>query len=477
MKAAAAGVDAEPAGLLQSKQSVCRTLTRALGLIRVRLLVLFGVFVSMALLLARVSEAFEPRSNFPDRWKALWYALSCITTVGYGDYTPETCAGRIAMLSVSLVAIQLATLMTGLFLYGGVAATASPSSQRTSAPSSEARPDVSFFAKATTVPRAHLTLWSLVAFVNVAVLLALSGVIFVAEPRDNIASYKDALWLGYVTITTIGFGDIVPTTYAGKFCAVVMPIVAWAGRALTAGLWAHGLLAADGLVARPEGPSALLRNILRAVAQPLLALSGSAAALSFFCVTVLFAVEPRDNISTFCDAMYLGAITVTGVGYGDLYPVTDAGKAMAVMLAMLSCGAFFQLVGSVSYALLASAELVKPFPDLRSACLGMLRAAADAWPVWITFAVMALLGAALVVASSDGNTCFSQSLWLVLVTLPTVGYGDVLPETCAAKFVTGAIMILSALYVPIGATLVQHSLVQRTIGGMQQEEVGQGSVA
>lgn len=44
------------------------------------------------------------------------------------------------------------------------------------------------------------------------------------SPDGNIQSYPDALWWGVVTITTVGYGDLYPTTIAGRLVATSLMI-------------------------------------------------------------------------------------------------------------------------------------------------------------------------------------------------------------------------------------------------------------
>ena len=47
------------------------------------------------------------------------------------------------------------------------------------------------------------------------------------------------------------------------------------------------------------------------------------------CATVIFNVEP-DTFPTFFDALYWSVVSLTTVGYGDLYPVSEAGRFIAM---------------------------------------------------------------------------------------------------------------------------------------------------
>jgi voltage-gated potassium channel Kch len=55
---------------------------------------------------------FLDESNFPNIWLGLWWAVQTVTTVGYGDVTPSTAAGRIVASLVMLVGIGFLTVTT-----------------------------------------------------------------------------------------------------------------------------------------------------------------------------------------------------------------------------------------------------------------------------------------------------------------------------------------------------------------------------
>lgn len=72
----------------------------------------------------------------------------------------------------------------------------------------------------------------------------------------------------------------------------------------------------------------------------------------------ILVVEPRDeaNITTAADALWWAFATVTTVGYGDVYPVTDAGRAIAAALMIIGVGLFGVLSGSVASLFLGGDE-------------------------------------------------------------------------------------------------------------------------
>ena len=63
---------------------------------------------------------------------------------------------------------------------------------------------------------------------------------------------------------------------------------------------------------------------------------------------LLLAAESKaegSSIHSIGDAIWYSVITLTTVGYGDLSPVTPAGKALGVILALCSLGVLTALVG------------------------------------------------------------------------------------------------------------------------------------
>lgn len=62
---------------------------------------------------------------------------------------------------------------------------------------------------------------------------------------------------------------------------------------------------------------------------------------------------PNANIQTASDAMWWVYVTITTVGYGDRYPVTNAGRIVGVLVMTTGVGLFGTLAGYIANKLLA----------------------------------------------------------------------------------------------------------------------------
>jgi voltage-gated potassium channel len=79
------------------------TLRKALGLI---LTVATVLAITAAVLERLIDPAFD---TFP---QALWFAVTTVSTVGYGDYVPESGAGRVVASALMLTGLGLIPLIT-----------------------------------------------------------------------------------------------------------------------------------------------------------------------------------------------------------------------------------------------------------------------------------------------------------------------------------------------------------------------------
>jgi voltage-gated potassium channel len=84
---------------------VSLTLRKAIGLI-------VGVATVLAIAAAVLERLIDPAfDTFP---QALWFAVSTVSTVGYGDYVPESGAGRFVAAALMLTGLGLIPLITSV---------------------------------------------------------------------------------------------------------------------------------------------------------------------------------------------------------------------------------------------------------------------------------------------------------------------------------------------------------------------------
>jgi voltage-gated potassium channel len=82
------------------------TLRKAVGLI-------VAVAMSLAFGAAVLERVLEPEvfETFPN---ALWFAITTVTTVGYGDIVPESAGGRLVASALMLTGLGLIPLITSV---------------------------------------------------------------------------------------------------------------------------------------------------------------------------------------------------------------------------------------------------------------------------------------------------------------------------------------------------------------------------
>lgn len=71
-------------------------------------------------------------------------------------------------------------------------------------------------------------------------------------------------------------------------------------------------------------------EILKNSKKPLIAVGSLAIGYIIISAIIIFNIEP-DSFNTFFDAIYWSTVSLTTVGYGDIYPVTVLGRAVAML--------------------------------------------------------------------------------------------------------------------------------------------------
>lgn len=78
----------------------------------------------------------------------------------------------------------------------------------------------------------------------------------------------------------------------------------------------------------------IIMNVLRGQRSALLTVGALAGAYILICALTVFNVEP-DTFSNFFDAIYWATISLTTVGYGDIYPVSTAGRVFTMLSSLV----------------------------------------------------------------------------------------------------------------------------------------------
>ena len=67
---------------------------------------------ALLVVLAGASISYAEAENFDNPWRGMWWAITTVTTVGYGDVTPKEPVGRIIAALLMLVGIGFLSLLT-----------------------------------------------------------------------------------------------------------------------------------------------------------------------------------------------------------------------------------------------------------------------------------------------------------------------------------------------------------------------------
>lgn len=78
----------------------------------------------------------------------------------------------------------------------------------------------------------------------------------------------------------------------------------------------------------------LIVDVIREQKAPLLAVGSLAIGYILISALVIFNVEP-DSFETFFDAVYWATVSLTTVGYGDIYPISMAGRIITMLSSIL----------------------------------------------------------------------------------------------------------------------------------------------
>lgn len=74
----------------------------------------------------------------------------------------------------------------------------------------------------------------------------------------------------------------------------------------------------------------IILSVIKKEKQSLLAVCILAGSYVFLSALIMFQVEP-ESFNTFFDAVYWAVVTLTTVGYGDIYPTSDIGRVFSMI--------------------------------------------------------------------------------------------------------------------------------------------------
>jgi voltage-gated potassium channel len=83
---------------------------------------------------------------------------------------------------------------------------------------------------------------------------------------------------------------------------------------------------------------------------------------------------------------------------------------------------------------------------------------------------LAVVAAVLEVAVDSGINGFNNALWWAVVTVTTVGYGDIVPETTAGRLIGAALMLVGVSAIPIATSLVVSVFITRLQARQREED-------
>jgi voltage-gated potassium channel len=86
--------------------------------------------------------------------------------------------------------------------------------------------------------------------------------------------------------------------------------------------------------------------------------------VAVICSIALYVAEAgvNENIATPLDALWWGVVTLTTVGYGDVFPVTPEGRLAAATLMILGITLFAAITGTITSALVARDQQLADLP-------------------------------------------------------------------------------------------------------------------
>mmetsp|Transcript_28946 Transcript_28946/g.65511 ORF Transcript_28946/g.65511 Transcript_28946/m.65511 type:complete len:313 (+) Transcript_28946:77-1015(+) len=156
-------------------------------------------------------------------------------------------------------------------------------------------------------------------------------------------SVNDSCYFAVAVLTTVGYGDLAPSTAGGKLVTIGLAMTAMAYVAGVASGWAMGL--AEAMIpdiAQEDG----LPDYKVAARQKQARFRGLMVLSFGIVLAIMFVGKEVVGLESFLDSFYFAVITLTSVGFGDHVPEHRGARCLMSFLMMLGLPVFSAAVES-----------------------------------------------------------------------------------------------------------------------------------
>eukprot|EP00656_Telonema_subtile_P024998 TRINITY_DN27134_c0_g1_i2.p1 TRINITY_DN27134_c0_g1~~TRINITY_DN27134_c0_g1_i2.p1 ORF type:complete len:410 (-),score=89.70 TRINITY_DN27134_c0_g1_i2:51-1280(-) len=161
------------------------------------------------------------------------------------------------------------------------------------------------------------------------------GVVFYSLYEDW--SFVDSLYFVIVTITSVGYGDLLPSDTGSKMFTVVYILATGCLVAISAGRWVSAATDAQG-----KGGTNIsycdekdTEHVWHAAARRKACFAVLLACAALLVLTLFFLFGDDETDFDLVDALYLSIMTATTIGYGDISPVSEDARLVCCFLILI----------------------------------------------------------------------------------------------------------------------------------------------
>lgn len=191
---------------------------------------------------------------------------------------------------------------------------------------------------------------------------------------------------------------------------------------------------------------------------------------------------------SYADSTYFLVVTMTTVGFGDFCPESPEGRLFTCVYALLGITVVFHTLSPVVDFFLKRIDMVEKWAFTRLEQMGMVQRGADVTSVEELAAassrinycrqyMLALMGPLIVLIFGVISTAaleqlsWIDALYLTIITMTTIGYGDLTPSTTLTKIGT-------ALFLPVAVVSLANGITRLTMTHLRRKirEIDQGKV-